>query len=79
MVGRCARNVHKHVDAVEQRPAQATAVARQLGFAANTAFALARISAWTWISRCQQHEARRVHGGVAGPHDRHLTILKRLT
>ncbi len=76
MIGGGALYVHEQVDAVEQRAAQAAAVAREVHFAAGTALLLTRVSARTGIGRRDQHEARRIHGRVARPHDCHATVLQ---
>ena len=69
---------NKQVDAVEQRPAQTTPVARQIGFAAPAALLLARVPARARVGRGIEHESSRIHRRVARPHDRHPAILERL-
>ncbi len=58
-----ALEVAQQVDAVEQRAAQASAVARQLRFAAVAAIAVARVAARARVGRREQHEA----GGIGRP------------
>jgi hypothetical protein len=78
MVGGCALDVHQQIDAVKQRPAQAAAMARKVGFAAGAALALAGEPARTGIGRRNQHEARWICRAMARSDDRHLAILQRL-
>ena len=77
-VARSRARLHEQVDAVEQRTAQAAAVARQLRFAAAAALPVARVAAGTRVGRREQHEAGGVDRRVARPHDRHASLLQRL-
>ena len=77
MTRRRALDRYQQVDAVEQRPAQTAAVARQIGFAAPAALLLARHIRtgrgwWPPISM----KASRIHRRVACSDDRHPPILE---
>ena len=65
--GAVSLEVGEQVDAVEQRSAQAAAVARQLRFAAAAAFAVAGIAARARVGGGDEHEAGGVDRRVARP------------
>ena len=74
------RPLHRdeQVDAVEQRPAQPPAVAREVGLRAPAAIALAGESARARVGGGDEHEARREDRRALPAHDRHAAVLQRL-
>src|SRR5205807_2064240 len=69
------REMREHVDAIEQRAAQATAVACEVGLCTAAALADTGVAARAGVGGGDQHEARRVYGRVVRAHDRDATVL----